>query len=307
MEVEEITFLFILVEFCGIITVDKRKVTMKRFYPLFFCLTSLVVVDAWAINPIRNSSSGRVMTAQRAGVVSKKQVSVNAPQTEKLSDVATTETVDDSAAVAEEVKTTEKDMREKERMACMANNIGVSNTFVWASRYSDTSNYATMVEDVEVPDNNVCFVKAALKSKDPKIDVSGVPAKYFEMGQVVTCGGWADYDSLKQQILDAKKKGRTLGTIASVVGAAGVGVGAMELFGNKLIGDKVEGQYNENLSDAQLLRSQLLTLQKEDVAKYNEFTGKLKELAEECGDDKENEYCKKYVELHDMMFPKNAK
>lgn len=278
---------------------------MKRLYPLFFCLTSLVVVDAWAINPIRNSSSGRVMTAQRAGVVSKKQVSVNAPQTEKLSDVATTETVDDSAAVAEEVKATEKDMREKERMACMANNIGVSNTFVWASRYSDTSNYATMVEDVEVPDNNVCFVKAALKSKDPKIDVSGVPAKYFEMGQVVTCGGWADYDSLKQQILDAKKKGRTLGTIASVVGAAGVGVGAMELFGNKLIGGKVEGQVS--LGDTEFLRSELLILQKEDVAKYNEFTGKLKELAEECGDDKENEYCKKYVELHDLMFPKNAK
>ncbi|MBQ2845260.1 MAG: hypothetical protein IJE79_04555 [Alphaproteobacteria bacterium] len=278
---------------------------MKRLYPLFFCLTSLVVVDAWAINPIRNSSSGRVMTAQRAGVVSKKQVSVNAPQTEKLSDVATTETVDDSAAVAEEVKATEKDMREKERMACMANNIGVSNTFVWASRYSDTSNYATMVEDVEVPDNNVCFVKAALKSKDPKIDVSGVPAKYFEMGQVVTCGGWADYDSLKQQILDAKKKGRTLGTIASVVGAAGVGVGAMELFGNKLIGGKVEGQVS--LGDTEFLRSELLILQKEDVAKYNEFTEKLKELAEECGDDKENEYCKKYVKLHDLMFPKNAK
>lgn len=305
MEVEEITFIFILVEFCGIITLDKRKVIMKRLYPLFFCLTSLVVVDAWAINPIRNSSSGRVMTAQRAGVVSKKQVSVNAPQTEKLSDVATTETVDDSAAVAEEVKTAEKDMREKERMACMANNIGVSNTFVWASRYSDTSNYATMVEDVEVPDNNVCFVKAALKSKDPKIDVSGVPAKYFEMGQVVTCGGWADYDSLKQQILDAKKKGRTLGTIASVVGAAGVGVGAMELFGNKLIGGKVEGQVS--LGDTEFLRSELLILQKEDVAKYNEFTEKLKELAEECGDDKENEYCKKYVKLHDLMFPKNAK
>lgn len=305
MEVEEITFIFILVEFCGIIALDKRKVIMNRLYPLFFCLTSLVVVDAWAINPIRNSSSGRVMTAQRAGVVSKKQVSVNAPQTEKLSDVATTETVDDSAAVAEEVKATEKDMREKERMACMANNIGVSNTFVWASRYSDTSNYATMVEDVEVPDNNVCFVKAALKSKDPKIDVSGVPAKYFEMGQVVTCGGWADYDSLKQQILDAKKKGRTLGTIASVVGAAGVGVGAMELFGNKLIGGKVEGQVS--LGDTEFLRSELLILQKEDVAKYNEFTQKLKELAEECGDDKENEYCKKYVKLHDLMFPKNAK
>lgn len=276
---------------------------MKRLYPLFFCLTSLVVVDAWAINPIRNSSSGRVMAAQRAGVVSKKQISVNAQQAEKLSDVVATETIKDSAAVAEAVKTAEKDMREKERMACMANNIGVSNTFVWASRYSDTSNYATMVEDVEVPDNNVCFVKAALKSRDPKIDVSGVPVKYFEMGQVVTCGGWADYDSLKQQILDAKKKGRTLGTIASVVGAAGIGVGAMELFGNELIGGKVEGQYNKKLSDAELLRSQLLILKKEDVAKYNEFEQKLKELAEACKGNTDNKYCNKYVPLHNLMFP----
>lgn len=282
---------------------------MKKLYPLFFCLTSLVVVDAWAINPIRNSSSGRVMTAQRAGVLSKKQVSVNAQQAEKLSDIATTETVDDSAAVAEAVRTTEKDMREKERMACIANNIGVSNTFVWASRYSDASNYATMVEDVENPENNVCFVKAALKSRDPKIDVSGVPAKYFEMGQVVTCGGWADYDSLKQQILDAKKKGRTLGTIASFVGAAGVGVGAMELFGNELIGGKVEGQYNENLSEAELLRllrSQLLTLQKEDEKKYTEITENLEKLAEKCGNDTETKYCKKYVPLYNLMFPKEG-
>ena len=274
---------------------------MKRLYPLFFCLTSLVVVDAWAINPIRNSSSGRVMAAQRAGVVSKKQISVNAQQAEKLSDVVATETIKDSAAVAEAAKTAEKDMREKERMACMANNIGVSNTFVWASRYSDTSNYATMVEDVEVPDNNVCFVKAALKSRDPKIDVSGVPVKYFEMGQVVTCGGWADYDSLKQQILDAKKKGRTLGTIASVVGAAGIGVGAMELFGNKLIGGKVEGQVS--LSETEFLRSELLILKKEDVAKYNEFEQKLKELAEACKGNTDNKYCNKYVPLHNLMFP----
>lgn len=284
---------------------------MKRFYPLFFCLTSLVVVDAWAINPIRNSSSGRVMAAQRAGVVSKKQVSVNAQQAEKLSDVATTQTIEDSAAAVEQaVAIAEKDMREKERTACVANNIGVSNTFVWASRYSDTSNYATMVEDVENPENNTCFVKAALRSTDPKIDVSGVPAKYFEMGQVVTCGDWADYDSLKQQVLDAKKKGRTLGTIASVVGAAGVGVGAMELFGNKLIGGKVEGQYNKKLSDAellQLLHSQLLTLQKEDEERYTKFTENLKTLAGKCKGFEENDHCKKYVPLHDLMFPTEIK
>lgn len=273
---------------------------MKRLTPFF--LFSLFVVEAMAVNSprvaavntVRPAASGRVMAAQRAGVASKNQLSASV--------TLQSNTVTDDSAVASEVSVDQqKDMREKERMACMANNIGISNTFVWASRYSDTSNYATMVEDVEVPDNNVCFVKAALKSRDPKIDVSGVPAKYFEMGQVVTCGDWADYDSLKQQILDAKKKGRTLGTIASVVGAASIGVGAMELFGNELIGGKVEGQ--KALGEAEFMRSELLILQKEDAAKYTEFTEKLKQLGKACANQTENAYCKKYVPLYALMFP----
>ena len=47
---------------------------------------------------------------------------------------------------------TEVDRREAERNACINNNIGVGNTFVWASRYSDTSNYASMNEDVKNPE-----------------------------------------------------------------------------------------------------------------------------------------------------------
>ena len=74
----------------------------------------------------------------------------------------------------------EKDMREKERAACMQNNIGVGNTFVWASRYSDISGYTTMIEDVENPENNTCFVRVDVKSTDPKIDLSDIPGKYFE-------------------------------------------------------------------------------------------------------------------------------
>ena len=46
------------------------------------------------------------------------------------------------------VSESEEDTREKERLACISNNIGVGNTFVWASRYSNTANYATMVEDI---------------------------------------------------------------------------------------------------------------------------------------------------------------
>ena len=122
------------------------------------------------------------------------------------------------------------------------NNIGVGNTFVWASKYSDTSNYATMVEDTDNPENNVCFVKVDLKSDDSRISVTDVPSKYFEWGKTITCGSWANADTMRARILDAKKSGRVWGTIGGAVGGAGIGVGAMELFGNKLIGGKVEGQ-----------------------------------------------------------------
>ena len=61
------------------------------------------------------------------------------------------------------------DLREKERNACMSNNIGVGNTFVWASRYSNANDYSTMIEDVNFPENNTCFVKVELKSNDERI------------------------------------------------------------------------------------------------------------------------------------------
>ena len=64
-----------------------------------------------------------------------------------------------------------KDLREKERNACLSNNIGVGNTFVWASRYSNLNNYSGMVEDTTEPENNTCFVKVELSSDDSRIDV----------------------------------------------------------------------------------------------------------------------------------------
>ena len=66
-------------------------------------------------------------------------------------------------------------MREAERNACMNNNIGIGNTFVWASRYSDTSNYMNMVEDIDNPQNNVCFVRVELKSNDSAISAAELP------------------------------------------------------------------------------------------------------------------------------------
>lgn len=175
-----------------------------------------------------------------------------------------------------------KDMREREKAACIQNNIGVGATFVWASKYSNSSNYSSMIEDVEFPENNVCFVKVAMKSNDSRIDVSDVPAKYFLMGDTITCGQWADEENLKSRILDAKKKGRTWATVGGAVGGAGIGVGAMELFGNKLIGGKVEGQ--AALEGTELLCSQMKTLKQEKSSKYNDIVDALKDLKKYCSD-----------------------
>ena len=199
-------------------------------------------------------------------------------------------------------------MREKERNACMSNNVGMGNTFVWASRYSNLNNYSTMIEDVEEPENNVCFVKVDIKSNDSKIDVSDIPSKYFEMGRSITCGTWANEETLRQRILDAKKTARVWGTVGGVVGGAGIGVGAMELFGNKAIGGKVMGQ--KALEGEQLLRSQLAVLKNENASEYNRFVSQLKTLKAECSkeiwvgttDVEVKDICDRYKGIFDLAI-----
>ena len=243
----------------------------------------------------RVSMSGKMMAAPRV-TMSRAQISNMAAATNA------------NAAVTQEqmVPAVKVDTREKERNACLANNIGVGNTFVWASRFSNVSNYAAMTEDVEQPENNVCFVKVGLKSDDERINLSDIPEQYFPMGQMITCGSWANEDDMRQRILDAKKKARVLGTVGGVVGGAGIGVGAMELFGNKLIGGKVEGQ--KALEGDQLMRSQVLALQKDNVSQYNNFITHLKTLKKECTkdiwknttDDDVETICDKYDGLFDL-------
>ena len=196
-------------------------------------------------------------------------------------DAATTTTTNVSTTPTEEEQ---KDMREKEKAACTMNNIGVGNTFVWASRYSNLNNYSSMVEDIDEPANNTCFVRVEMRSDDSKINVSDVPGKYFEMGQTITCGAWADEKALEKRILDAKKNARTWATVGGTVGGAAVGVGAMELFGNKLIGGKVEGQ--KALKDNDLLASQLKVLKNnKETSTLNEIRAQLTTLKAECGND----------------------
>lgn len=203
----------------------------------------------------------------------------------------------------------------RQRTVCLSNNVGISNTFVWADKNSDTSNYSYMIENVENPENNACFVRVDVRSSDERVDMSDVKSKYFVMGTDMTCGAWVDEAMLEERILDATKKGRTWGTIASVVGGAGVGVGAMELFGNKLIGGKVEGQQDKSMGEAELLLSQLRTLEKQDKPKYDEFIKKLGELKKVC-DEYKNEInsdeeqmpqkCKDYKGVFSLLSDANA-
>lgn len=175
---------------------------------------------------------------------------------------------------------TEVDRREAERNACVNNNIGVGNTFVWASRYSNTVDYASMTEDIEHPENNVCFVRVELKSDDAKISVSDVPAKYFMWGENIECGSWANEKEMEKRILDAKKGARIGGIVASTVGGAGLGVGAMELFGNRLIDGKVMGQKSSKLSKEELYVSQLNVLRKQNKLEYDNIVDALRILSE---------------------------
>ena len=171
---------------------------------------------------------------------------------------------------------------ERQRDICIRNNIGIGNTFVWAARNSNIDNYASMIEDVNVPENNTCFVKVNIDSTDGKINVSDIEGKYFEMGRSVTCGSWVDKEMLKKRILDAKKTARTWGIVGATVGSAAVGVGAMELFGNKMIGGAVQGQ--KALEGQELILSQLKALKKDNSTEYNRVVRAIRDLHQACDD-----------------------
>ncbi len=248
---------------------------------------SFLVVPCLAVADVRDPRVGatsmvasRLAPAQgRTVVASKNQIT--------MPDVSISTEPRSPSIKADDIKPSfpakeEKDNRDAERAACLNNNIGIGNTFVWASRYSNTANYATMQEDLENPENNVCFVKVDLKSTDARVNMSDFPSKYFQWGYNINCGSWVDEELLRQRILDAKKTGRTWATVGGAVGGAAVGVGAMELFGNKLIGGKVEGQKNKKLDQTQLLRSQLLTMKNKKDSRYDSFMVKLREFKEAC-------------------------
>jgi hypothetical protein len=126
------------------------------------------------------------------------------------------------------------------------------------------------------------------------------------MGQNITCGSWVDEEYMRQRILDAKKTARVWGTVGGVVGGAGIGVGAMELFGNELIGGKVEGQ--KSMSEIAFWRFKILELKETNKSEYNEIVSTLKEFKEVCDRVKYNvtremlirDNCDRFDELFDL-------
>lgn len=266
---------------------DKREILQMK--TLLF--VSLLVVPSMAMADLRDPRVGATsMVASRlapahgrAIVASKNQITM--PDVSISTEPRSPSIKDDDVKPSYPAADAEKDNRDAERAACLNNNIGIGNTFVWASKYSNTNSYATMQEDLENPENNVCFVKVDLKSADGRVNMSDIPSRYFQWGYNINCGSWVDEEMLRQRILDAKKSGRTWATVGGAVGGAAVGVGAMELFGNKLIGGKVQGQKNEKLSEsqkAQLLKTQLSSLKQSDKKRYDEFRTELIKFRDAC-------------------------
>ena len=257
---------------------------MKRFLSIF--VLSFVAFDAVAAQSGRPAMSNKIMAAPRYTASINQLNGAMAPSTNvtNTTDV-TNDTTDAHVTVfsdeREIVTTPQIDMREAERNACINNNIGIGNTFVWASRYSNTNNYSGMVEDVVNPQNNVCFVRVELKSDDEsRVSVADIAPRYFMWGENIECGSWANKKDLEQRILDAKKGNRIAGIVASSVGGAAVGVGAMELFGNRLIGGKLEGQ--KNMEGLTLYKSQLLTLKSKNPSLYEARIADLRQIKRFC-------------------------
>lgn len=243
---------------------------MKRFSYLLFCLITLPGIAASVREP------GRMVNSfmSRAGVGPAPRAKASSSNNGSGGTSATTNAGNGSGS-----NTTKNDIQ-AQKDACLRNNTSIDSVFVWASKYSNTKDYSTMIEDITEPENNVCFVKVGLDSDDPAVDLSDMPYKYVVMGNKMVCGNWVEESVIEERVLSAKKKGRVWASVGVAVGGAAVGVGAMELFGNKLIGGAVEGQ--ADLQGSQLVCSQLKVLKTKDEEKYNQIKAQITKLKEAC-------------------------
>lgn len=254
---------------------------MKRFMSFF--VLSLIGFEAFGAHAAggRPTMSSNIMAAPRYTASVNQLNGSNSPTANTKGNSTNTDTKTEEQTAEEE-----KDMREAERSACLNNNIGIGNTFVWASRYSNINNYASMIEDVKNPENNVCFVRVELKSNDEtRISVADIEPKYFMWGENIECGSWVDEKEMERRILEARKGARIGGIVASTVGGLGLGVGIMEAFGNKMFdkvsGGKLEGQKSKHLSEGDTRTfyiTKMRELEKTNNAKFLEYKGYLNSI-----------------------------
>jgi hypothetical protein len=171
---------------------------------------------------------------------------------------------------------------EKRRKACLSNNIGIGNTYVWASKDSAGKDYSQMIEDIKNPENNACFARVSFKHTDTKVKTSDLISRYVMMGDTVKCGSWFDKENLEDRVLEAKKSARIWGTVGASVGGAAVGVGisegAMAIAAHMGSDSKLMGQ--KALSDAEWLKKKLQNLKKESPNDHEKVCGLLKKLWE---------------------------
>jgi len=269
----------------------------------------LITFSADAAHGGRPAMSPRIISAPRYTASVKQIDGMDNGNTVKktvlVSNKSSVENVEDVTESKEDKVAEEKpvvDMREAERNACINNNIGIGNTFVWASRYSDTSNYANMIEDSEHPENNVCFVRVELKSSnESRIKVSDIEPRYFMWGEPIKCGSWVSKKEMEKRILDARKGARIGGIVASTVAGVGLGIGAMELFGNKLIGGKVQGQ--KSVSGKTLYKNKLVSMKEKNSPGFSEYKQDLAVMAQACNSTYRGfiSNCSLYIELYDAV------
>lgn len=262
---------------------------------LLSCIVSMLcVLDAWAISAPTASSRRPNQTSTARGSVSwahlpmTSQQTTPTPPTESKPDVETPEITPTPEPTPMPKPTN------PERDACLARAATTFDTYVWASKNSNPTSYYSMREDTSNPDNNACFIKVSVTNTDERIDTHDIPSRYFMVGQRAKCGDWLDEQDLEQRILDATKKGRIAGAVATSLVSAGVGVGiaegAMKIAENKGSTSKLMGQ--KNLTDKDLLKSQLLKLRRTAPTQYNELIEAMKILDRNCDEEWTNNNCK---------------
>jgi len=257
---------------------------MKKLFILFLFIPSL----AFAADTSRASmaqSFGKPVMTGNAGGSGRAGTLAPAPAPKSTAQQA------EVAIVSKDVMAAQRN--DADRKICQDNNKASGGAFIWASVNSGTglgvTNAGSLREDTTNRENNTCWIRVDISSTDAKIAKTAMTSAYFPANSTVTCGGWLDEEAIKKAVLDAHKGGRIAGTIGGVLGGAAIGVGAMELFGNKAIGVVDKSESIEKMSTYQLIAEAKKTdpavaaKLEAEVERLNTACKQLREKLSACG------------------------